>query len=287
MKTRTFFAFALSSFLVASCAIRLAGSSAGRGSGNIVKESRQVSDFDRVKVCCGMQLTLTQGEPTSVEIAADDNLLPEITSNVTDGQLVVEYREIPGPMSHRPSQPVQVLVTTPTIHGMIISGGGQLRSNSVQSDRVEIDLSGGAQGRIESLVSDTSIVNVSGGGRFEAGIVQGTLAEVDLSGGANAAIDSLSVENLDLQASGGGKVTLAGSAIQQSIDLSGGCQLNAPNLESKNITIGISGSGDATVWATDSLDVDLSGGSTVEYYGNPNVSQTLSGGSQVRSLGSK
>lgn len=287
MKTRTFLAVALSGFLAASCAVRLAGSSAGRGSGNIVKETRQVSDFDRVDVCCGMQLTLTQGQPTSLEIEADDNLLPEITSNVTNGQLVVEYRQSPGPMSFRPSKPVQVLVTTPTIHSMIISGGGQLQSNSVQSDRVEIDLSGGAQGKIESLLSHTSLVNVSGGGQFEAGIVQGTRAEVDLSGGANAAIDSLSVESLDLQASGGGKVTLAGSATQQTIDLSGGCHLNAPELESKRVMIGISGGGGAIVWATDSLDVDLGGGSTVEYYGNPNVSQTLSGGSQVKSLGSK
>lgn len=287
MKTRTFLAVALSGFLVASCAIRLGGGSTGRGSGNIVKETRQVGDFDRVSVCCGMQLTLAQGQPTTVEIEADDNLLPEITSNVTNSQLVVEYRQGPGPISHQPSKPVQVLVTTPTIHGLIVSGGGRLQSNSVQSDRLEIKLSGGAQGKIESLVSDTSIVDVSGGGQFEAGILQGTRAEVDLSGGANTGIDSLSVESLDLQASGGGQITLAGSATDQNIDLSGGCHLNAPNLESKNITIGISGGGDATVWATDSLDVDLGGGSTVEYYGNPKVSQTLSGGSQVKSLGSK
>jgi hypothetical protein len=287
MKTRTFFVVALSSFLLTSCAIRFAGSSAGRGSGNIVKEARQVGDFDRVSVCCGMQLTLTQGQRTTLEIEADDNLLPEITSNVTNGRLVVEYRQGPGPISHQPSKPVQVLATTPMIHGVIVSGGGRLQSKSVQSDRVEIELSGGAQGTIESLVSDTSIINISGGGQFEAGILQGTRAEVDLSGGANTGIDSLSVESLDLQASGGGKIMLAGSASQQSIDLSGGCHLNAPNLESKNITIGISGGGGATVWATDSLDVDLGGGGTVEYYGNPKVSQTLSGGSQVKSLGSK
>lgn len=287
MKVRPFMPIVLSSLLMASCAIRLAGGSSRTGSGDIVKETRQVGDFDRVDVCCGMQLTLTQGEATSVEIEADDNLLPEITSEVINDQLMVKYKPSPGLTNYRPSKPVQVLVTTPAIHGITISGGGRLQSSSVQTDQLEIDLSGGAQGRVESLVSDTSIVNVSGGGQFGAGIVQGTRAQVDLSGGANAAIDSLSVESVDLQVSGGGQVRMAGSATQQTVDLSGGCQLNAPDLQSKSITIGISGGGGATVWATDSLDVDLSGGSTVEYYGNPDVSQTLSGGSQVKSLGNK
>ena len=32
-----------------------------RGSGNIVTESRDVSGFEHVEVCCGMELYLTEG----------------------------------------------------------------------------------------------------------------------------------------------------------------------------------------------------------------------------------
>ena len=40
----------------------------------------------------------------------------------------------------------------------------------------------------------------------------------------------------------------------------------------RSVEIGVSGSGDATVWATDTLNVNISGSGSVGYYGSPRTS---------------
>jgi hypothetical protein len=40
-----------------------------------------------------------------------------------------------------------------------------------------------------------------------------------------------------------------------------------------------------TIWATDSLDVQISGGGSVQYYGKPHVTQQVTGRGKLSHLG--
>src|SRR3990172_801597 len=62
-----------------------------RGSGRVATETRQASGFDEIEGCCGMQLILSQGETESLEIEAEDNILPEIVSEVIGSRLSVRF----------------------------------------------------------------------------------------------------------------------------------------------------------------------------------------------------
>jgi Putative auto-transporter adhesin, head GIN domain len=218
-----------------------------QGSGKIVRESRAVSDFTAVEICCGMQLTLTQGEPTSVEIEGDDNILPEIETLVAGDRLTVQFRQRIGLWTNTRT-PIQVYVTMPTISGVEVSGGGALTASTIQSDAFQLTLSGGSHADIDEL--------------------QVTELRADLSGGAHATI-------------------MAGTVPTQLIDASGGSHYLAEELQSAQANLDISGGSEARIWASDSLVVDASGGSEVAYYGRPNVEQDVSGGSDLNALGER
>lgn len=218
-----------------------------QGSGKIVRETRDVSDFSAVEVCCGMQLTLTQGEPTSVELEADDNILPEIETLVADDRLIVQFRQRISLWTSTRT-PIQLYVTMPTISGVEVSGGGAVTAPMIQSDAFQLTLSGGSQANVDEL--------------------QVTALRADLSGGAHATI-------------------VGGTVTQQLVDASGGSHYLAADLQSAQATLDISGGSEARVWASESLVVDASGGSNVAYYGRPDVDQDTSGGSDLDSLGER
>jgi len=258
-----------------------------RGSGKVVSETRPVSNFEQVSVCCGMHLILTQGETESLEIEADDNLLPEIVSTLEVGKLTIRFKDTNGGTQYRPTQPIRIKVSAIHIRGLEVSGGGSLEAGKIDTDRLDIGLSGGSLAKTGSIAADTMKLGISGGGDFSAQDLRLTHLEVDLSGGSMASIQALESDSLKLGSSGGGKITLAGSVAEQDLELSGGTEYKAGDLESERVTISMSGGGESTLWVKEALQVDLSGGARVKYYGRPLITEQISGGSKLDSLGDR
>ncbi len=218
-----------------------------QGSGKLVRESRAVSDFSAVEICCGMQLILTQGEPATVELEGDDNILPEIETLVSGDRLIVQFRQRISLWTSMRT-PIQVYVTMPTISAVEVSGGGAMTAGTIQSDTFQLTLSGGSHADVDEL--------------------QVTELRADLSGGAHATI-------------------VGGTVTTQLVDASGGSHYLAADLQSEQANLDISGGSEARIWARESLVVDASGGSDVAYYGRPDVDQDISGGSDLDSLGER
>jgi hypothetical protein len=274
----------LTLLFVSACGVAGFGFRTIEGSGVIVSEKRNVSDFDGVEVCCGMHLYLIQGDQESLLVTADDNLMDEIETRVIGNRLVVEYR-LKNNVSYRPSEPIHLELTVVDIDAVSISGGGWIESPAIEADSFDLDLSGGGDGYIAELTADRVDIHISGGGDVEADTVNVKNLNVNLSGGSDATIDDLVAETLNLEVSGSGRADISGSVADQDINLSGGSDYEAGDLESKYATINSSGGGDSIVWVVEKLDVDISGGGNLEYYGNPQIYSSTSGGSNVTSLG--
>jgi hypothetical protein len=260
MNKRLFPLFVVILLLLSGCALAPL-----RGSGRVVSESRTVSEFEQVEVCCGMQLVLTQGDAVQLTLEADDNILPEIETLVRGGTLTVRFRTNPGWLNLRLSRPIMVHLQMPTIHGVTISGGSGLETERLETDRLALEFSGGSQGRIGALQA----------------------ANVDLltSGGGQTTIDTVEVDTLNLEVSGGGRVAIDGGTVtNQRVALSGGSHYDGAAVEGESATLDVSGGSEAKVWVTETLAVQASGGSHVDYTGNPTIDQELSGGSELRAV---
>jgi len=237
-------AVTLSVGLVALTGCQMTAPSA-QGSGTIVTESRPASGFTSVAVAGVGSATLVRGEKEGVVVETDDNLMRFVTVEVRDGVLRLDTGTKAGPGGIRPTSGVRFTVTFKSLEGISVSGAGDVKAETVESDRFDVSISGAGDVTVERLRTGALSVAVSGAG--------------DLS--------------------------LAGETETQRVTISGAGAYKAGDLRSASAAIDISGTGDAVVWATGALEVHVSGVGSVSYYGEPTVTKSVSGMGDVKALG--
>jgi hypothetical protein len=275
-------------FVISACGVSTGlGFKTVKGSGDVITETREVSDFSRVDVCCGMVLNLTQGGQESLKIEADDNFMDEIQTRVEDGTLYIQYRNTSN-VNHRPSQPVRLHLSAVGVNEVSISGGGKFNNERLNSEWFKLELSGGSSADLNTLNADQVGFQVSGGGDIDVETIEAGDVTIELSGGSDAAIQDLMAGQLYLEISGGGRAAVAGNVTTADIDLRGASQFDGKEMASQEMKFNASGGGHSIIWVEDSLMVTLSGGSSIGYYGAPKIlDQQLSGGSDLDSLGER
>ncbi len=236
------FALLASVFIFSACGVFVT-----RGSGILESETRDVSDFDAIVIEGFGNVNITQGENEYLEIEAEDNILPHITSKVRNDTLYISYDDQRWSRNILPTRTITFDI-------------GVIDLNS-------IDLSGAADIRMDSLET--------------------TQLDLDVSGAGNVEIENLQAKDLNVVYSGAGKCELAGEVQDQDIRVSGLGSYHAKDLKSQTASVALSGAGDMEVWATDNLYIEVSGAGNVEYWGDPRVSQDVSGVGNIQSRGSK
>jgi hypothetical protein len=246
MKKRFFITLSIlviASFLLSACSLPFID--VVRGSGNITTETRQVSGFDEVQLDGAGRLVITQSETESLEIQAEDNILPELTADVSGGILVLGYQEKFWQKTVIPTKEIQYTLTVTDLRKLTFNGAGVLEMDALDTSSLEIVINGAGQVKIGNLIADS----------------------------------------LSVQISGTGNVELAGEVTNQSINIDGAGNVRAGDLRTSITHIKVNGLGNSTVWATETLTVAINGGGSLNYYGSPNVNQDIHGAGDINNLG--
>jgi len=220
---------------------------------NLVTESREVSNFDRVFLRDYGELVITQDEEESLTIEAHPDILPKIKTEVKDGRLVIKISgswldKLGDALSTSfTRQVIKYNLTVKKLIGLEITGAVSAKASNLETDRLALKLSGAGQVNIEALSAE--------------------VLEVDMPGAC--------------------AINVSGKVGEQRIVLSGAGSYKAPKLESKRASVDLRGAGKATVWAVEDLDVAIRGIGSVEYYGTPTVKKSVAGIGTVTSLGNR
>lgn len=174
-----------------------------KGSGNIITENRDIKGFRAIDVSGVFQVEITAQKEFSVQVEADDNLVPLIKTEVNDGVL-----EISTEKRVRSSKKLVVRITAPDIDRIEASGATTVRLADVKNSALAIDTSGASKVGIAG-VTEKLTVEVSGASKIDASELNAVDASVDASGASNVSV-SVSGE-LKADASGASKVTYSGS----------------------------------------------------------------------------
>jgi hypothetical protein len=224
-----------------------------RGSGEIVVEERNVTNFDKILVTGAGRVIITQGESESLTIETDDNLIEFIETGVNGKTLEIGFTD-----------------------------------NSLFSSRVGGNMFDPSDGFIFRIsVIDLTAITVSGAAKIEVDKLKTDRLNIVFSGAGDIGIEDLVAEDLDIQVSGAGDIYMVGYVETQSVSLTGFGRYKAFDLESQQANITISGAGDAEVWANESLDVTISGAGNVQYYGSPKLNRDVGGLGRIQSMGDK
>ncbi|HSB01952.1 MAG TPA: DUF2807 domain-containing protein, partial [Anaerolineales bacterium] len=112
-----------------------------RGSGNIVTETRDVGSFHAIDVSYPAQVLVKQGTKESVKIQADDNLLPELRTQVKNGVLEISYKR-QNTRYVNPTKPVNITIVVKELDDIEFNSAGELVINDLESDALDVSLSG-------------------------------------------------------------------------------------------------------------------------------------------------
>lgn len=112
--------------------------------------------------------------------------------------------------------------------------------------------------------------------------------QIDISGSGKVTMDSLNAGEVETDISGSGNVVLSGKAANLIVDISGSGKVEALNLGTNTVEINISGSGRVTTDVLQELNVNMSGIGSVSYQGNPvSVQKQISGVGKITRIESQ
>lgn len=147
------------------------------GSGVLRSEPREVPPFHSVRSRGSFDVRIRVGEPQSLTISGDDNLLGLVSSEVHDGRLTLEMHS----GNYNPRRPLKVEAVVAELKAVELIGSGDLEVEGVDTSDFEARICGSGdmqiQGRTESLVAQ-----ISGSGDMDFDDLQAQKAWVSVSG---------------------------------------------------------------------------------------------------------
>jgi hypothetical protein len=179
------------------------------GSGQFVTDSRPVGGFDTITIQNGGRAIVTRSDVASLNVTAEDNILPLIESRVVDGRLAVTFRAGAGSVSTRG---MTYHIGMRSMRGFNADAGSVIEAHGIETDYLEVHLSAGST-FIGSGTTDRLDLELSAGSSVNAGALRSRVTTATLSAGSTALVrvsDSLSVV-----ASGGSQLEYLGNPVVQ------------------------------------------------------------------------
>ena len=175
-----------------------------RGSGNIIKDKRQLSEFTSMSVSGSIKVEVKTGTEASLIVEADDNIMPYVVTNVSDKNLSIKLKGI----NNLRNATVRIYIVVPTLNKISTSASAEVRSEEAvtNSDKISFTASSG------SLINlNVDAPSVSAGGSSGANIIlKGRTKNLsaESSSGSDVNLIELKAENVTASASSGASIDI-------------------------------------------------------------------------------
>jgi hypothetical protein len=172
------------------------------GSGKRVTQKRDVAEFTSIKTEGAFTIEASAQKAASVEVEADDNVLPVVSTEVSNNILYIKPIK-----NYSVNEPVVVRVSAQSLEGLSVSGAGKISVAGLKSDKFEID----SQGAPSITVSgETNVIDIdaNGAGKIDAHKLRASKGIVDSKGVAEVEVNAK--DELEVTVSGPSHVTYSG-----------------------------------------------------------------------------
>lgn len=244
--------------VVSGCSLNFEFGEDIEGTGPVVTQRFDLSDFEDVTIADSVDATIEVGPGTSVVVQAHENLFEYLDVDVSGNVFkidAIDDTDLEGI--------INVSITMPTLRKLEVSGASSakvLGSNNV----------------------DAMSVEVSGAGEVTVEEVNASKVAVDVSGASDLTFGSVTVVDFELDASGSSDITAAGTAQSVGLDVSGSSTADLGQLAIDKTSVSLDGSSDADVRQARQVEGELSGASTLHVDGDASIDVSASDASDVR-----
>jgi len=190
------------------CAILLLGFTVScvgvQGSGRIATEKRALTGFTAIEASGAIDVDITQSDSYSVEVSADDNILPKIITKVEGETLLIERNGD----DFFNSSTVHVKISLPKLAALELSGASDGTAKNIKADKLNLEISGASKLIVSGTVTELHS-EVSGASKLEAKDLVADNAEIECSGASKAHMHATT--SLKINAGGASKVVYSGT----------------------------------------------------------------------------
>jgi len=190
-----------------------------KGSGNTASQVRDLKDFKSVDVGGVFQVEITAGKEFSVEVEADENLLPLITTEVDGNKL-----EIRADKRLKSSNPIRIRISAPDIDNLEVTGAANVTVNELKNSGLTVDSSGASKIKISGETAKLT-VDVSGATKVDADGLKAETVSVEANGASHVGV--YVTGSLRADASGASKIVYSGSPTNVEKKSSGASSISA------------------------------------------------------------
>lgn len=228
------------------------------GSGNVITEYRETSEFDSIKVNIATDIELVSAPTNFIEITIDDNLATYLSTDVNDNRLTIRYTRWVGQVTQ-----CKIRLGLPSVENIFVSGSANITSDGLLTG-IAVFTKIIGEGIVNLTVVSDSISNqISGSGRTILNADTGLLYN---------------------QLSGGGEIRLSGLADEIVCDLNGLGSIYSTDLQSERGRVTISGSGAVIVNVKNELTAVISGNGSLKYIGSPKILAESTGMGKIEKI---
>jgi len=207
-----------------------------KGSGKIVTKSFEVGDFDKLTFSGIGKIIIEQGEETSLEVEAENNVIDALKINTSASELEIGFKS--RFINVIPTKDIVFHLKVKDLKEVSISGAGSIECDNLIVESLSLDSSGVGSVKINILASDLKIgisgagkvnlsgkvdtqqLDISGVGSYDAKELVSKDCEISISGAGKAVVNA--TQTLDIEMSGIGKVDYTGNpSVTQSVSGAG------------------------------------------------------------------
>lgn len=173
-----------------------------RGEGPVRTETRSASGFHAIDMSIAGDVEVSVADNFSVEVQAQENLLPILKTDVEDGVLKIYFSE--NVSSH---EDLKVRVSAPAFDGFSLGGSGTIRAMTpIRAENMELEIAGSGDISIPQAEFGSAASSIAGSGSIELGGKANSLKS-KIAGSGDVKAKQLTANELNVEISGSGSVT--------------------------------------------------------------------------------
>ncbi len=174
------------------------------GKGGTVTETRQITGFNSIDLSIDANVIYTQDASYYVEISGQDNVLNVLTTEVSGGELEIDFSKWVRKHSN-----ITIIIHSPDIKELEVSGSGSIEtSGPINTTDMDLEVSGSGNIVVSNLTTSDMEASISGSGNIEVNGGTVTNQEAKISGSGNIDFEYLQAANSACKISGSGSVTV-------------------------------------------------------------------------------
>jgi hypothetical protein len=175
-----------------------------RGSGNVIRETREVSGFTKIVITTPGDVVIRQGERESLTIEGDDNLLPYYITEVDGDTLTIRTKPNTTILS---LARLHFEITVQDLESVELDGVANIALDEIDVAALHIQMNG--TGNISATGSaQMQTVETNGAGNYDASDLITDSTKIWVNGVGNATVNA--AETLDVSVNGLGGVEYIG-----------------------------------------------------------------------------